>query len=111
MKPRHAAAFALVGWYLMLPPAVMPKTGDPITWITYDSSAPIYQWNHMDSFDHAGDCEAARKALLDKTKENASIVVPEKMSQADVKRSLDERVLNAVSAECIATDDPRLKEK
>ena len=108
MKLRHTAALALVGWYLMQPPMVMPQTGGP-TWITFNSTAPISQWNHVDSFDNAADCEAARKSLLDRTKKDTSIVVPEGMSQRDVRMSLNERVMNAVSAECIATDDPRLK--
>ena len=109
MNPRHAAVLALVGWHLMTPPTVMPRTGDPITWITYDSTAPISRWVHTDSFDHAADCETARRGLLDRAKKDTSIVVPEAMSHADVIRSLNERVLSAVSAECIATDDPRLK--
>jgi hypothetical protein len=47
MKPRHAAALALVGWYLMMPP-VDPAWIDPtdarfkqdqLNW-----NAPLYQW-------------------------------------------------------------------
>ena len=37
MKPRHAAAFALVGWYLMLPP-----TGRDYP--TGNVDAPLTQW-------------------------------------------------------------------
>jgi hypothetical protein len=38
MKPRHAAALALVGWYLMVPP---PMDGNPQT---PDLSAPLSKW-------------------------------------------------------------------
>jgi hypothetical protein len=47
MKPRHAAALALVGWYLMVPPSE-------------HVNLPISRWNHIASFDTADKCEADR---------------------------------------------------
>jgi len=82
MKPRHAAALALVGWYLMLP---LPKHPD----------APIAQWAHVDSFDSATECRDAAYHLIDRAKKNH-----------------DQAKLDTVMGfECIASDDPRLKEK
>ena len=79
---RHTAALALVGWYLMLP---LPKHPD----------APIARWAHVDSFDSATECRDAAYHLIDRAKKNH-----------------DQAKLDTVMGfECIATDDPRLKEK
>jgi len=43
VKPRHAAALALVGWYLMAPP-IRPGGG-------VDLKAPMSQWDQDDDFD------------------------------------------------------------
>ena len=56
MNPRHGAALALVGWYLMMPP-VNPTTNIEIT------DAPISKWiidsSHDSAKDCHGHCEAA----------------------------------------------------
>lgn len=41
MKPRRAAALALVGWYLVAPPI---EQGQPMT------DAPLVRWRVMDTF-------------------------------------------------------------
>lgn len=83
MKLRHAAA--LVGWYLMVPPQGNTKV--------CDGSAPISsRWAIIGSFDKADDCENAHARLVQKEKTERS------------KRCV-------IAALCIATDDPRLKEK
>jgi hypothetical protein len=59
MKLRHAAALALVGWYLMVPPQTRTW------WIgeeRYDDAAPLNRWTIEQSFDKAELCEAARQA-------------------------------------------------
>jgi hypothetical protein len=53
MKPCHAAALALVGWYLMVP-------------LTERTILPIAQWNHIASFDTADECERNRVVLAEK---------------------------------------------
>jgi hypothetical protein len=54
MKPRHVAALALVGWYLMVPPLVP-------------------QWTILDSFDSAEECiDAHVKLLRDRFIKNAN---------------------------------------
>jgi hypothetical protein len=86
MKLRHAAALALVGWYLML----LPKTGDlPVHVFDVPWSAT------QRSFDTANECEEAR----------AKAVVPPIPSPATVGKSpkQDEQAFY-----CIATDDPRI---
>jgi hypothetical protein len=50
MKLHHTAALALVGWYLMVPPAE-------------HVNLPISRWNHIASFDTADKCETDRVNL------------------------------------------------
>jgi len=117
MKPRHAAALALVGWYLMVPPphTVLQGVGEGAPLIARPAGeegpsivqeevevpnpkAPLSQWSKEASFDTAKECEAKRKA--------------NRRAYAGFYRGLRDYALTAaVSAQCVATDDPRLKEK
>ena len=91
MKTRHAAALALVGWYLLIPPwAVMGLVTKPIP----DPDAALSNWVHEGNFDSAGACDHALSQFLD---------AAQREPLADRSR--------ANFAQCIATDDPRLKEK
>ena len=101
MKLRHAAALALVGWYLMMPPPTKaPKYGWSVS-----LSEPLIRWHHVGSYDTAAECENARDSLhtqgLDRIRRYAKNPFADEaaIGQEDA------------SAECIATDDPRLKEK
>ena len=85
MKLRHTAALALVGWYLMLPPAGQASLCDP--------DAPISRWKIVRSFDRADDCKDVYVRGV-KTYEGQK-----------------DRSECAKAALCIASDDPRLKEK
>jgi hypothetical protein len=51
MKPRHAAALALVGWYLVLP----PKEG-----LIVKPAAPMRDWKIEQSFKTLRECEDFR---------------------------------------------------
>jgi hypothetical protein len=82
MKSHHAAALALVGWYLMVP------APDHIM-------APVERWAHVDSFDTASEC---REAALNYQQRESSSTDPATKKAARIW-------------ECIATDDPRLKTK
>ncbi|MDO8433936.1 MAG: hypothetical protein Q7S58_16175 [Candidatus Binatus sp.] len=88
MKPGHAAALALVGWYLMLgaPPA---KEGVR----NYD--APMSQWVQVQAYDSAADCEADRTRRW--------YMCDQQGDKAGAKLWFD--------AKCVTTDDPRLKAK
>src|ERR1039457_3827850 len=52
MNPRHAAALALVGRYLMVPPHP--------TATTLDSDAPLSKWRVYEVFDTAVTCNTAQ---------------------------------------------------
>jgi len=57
MKPRHAGAFALVGWYLMLPPLI-GSSG-------VATQAPLTQWRATgQSYPSEEQCEQAKQDLL-----------------------------------------------
>jgi hypothetical protein len=53
MKPRHAAALVLVGWYLMLPPNAAVR----------DTSTSLAHWSVEGTFDTASDCQEAMASL------------------------------------------------
>jgi hypothetical protein len=99
MSLRHAAALALVGWYLMLPPTI-----DPLD-MPVNSDAPISKWSHYGSFDSATECESNIQYLHQKAMKftRAQRVHPTTPEQSEAEQYM--------FAECIATDDPRLKEK
>ncbi len=82
MNPRHAAALALVGWYLMVP----PNGGGPVSG----------KWIINSSYDSAKECEKAGEKLRENT-------------QYVLRRNPDAPGIEFMAATCIATDDPRLK--
>jgi hypothetical protein len=97
MNLRHAAALALVGWYLMYPPTTPRPDHRNLT------DAPLAEWKSGKSFDTAKECEAARLRVKKSAKELEDATVGDA-----VFHNLAE---NIASAQCIDSDDPRLKEK
>jgi hypothetical protein len=93
MKPRHAAALALVAWYLMMPP---PKAvGDHFE---TNFNAPLSKWTRLRRFDLQSQCETAREAYQQKPTGNLVIMLGAAEAQATTKAS-----------RCVAGDDQRLK--
>ncbi len=97
MRLVHAAALALTGWYLVIPPA--QNTEDP----RVDAEAPLSQWQVESSYDTAAQCEAARAEARKPIRWPAE---QGKFAKLDAYDNLAHEM-----ATCIATDDPRLKEK
>jgi hypothetical protein len=88
MKFRHAAALALVGWYLMAPPMYSPND-------VVDERAPLSQWKPINSFDTAAQCQNYMKSLQSAVSgrpPNEQVVIRKRLA-----KSL-----------CVASDDPRL---
>lgn len=136
MNPRHAAALALVGWYLMVPPIHPPvhhyksegnkskegwnyDWGQDVYW-----AEPLSEWIRVRIYDSAAECWAERGARRAQAKKNQDLEL-----QADVRfwrsnpsaaqresyyNHLDQlrpqRDMNDQNlyVDCIATDDPRL---
>jgi hypothetical protein len=90
VKPRHVAALALVGWYLMLPP-VRPDG-------SVNANAPLSKWKTSNTYDTADECKTALLSL------RAGWVGYANGRQLNYPSQKD-------TAACIATDDPRLKGK
>jgi hypothetical protein len=89
---RHAAALALVGWYLMMPPPPDRPNG-PV-----DISASLSRWEIIDSFDGAEECSKYR------------FIIQGFMADPTTGKKRDPTPRGA-AAVCISTDDPRLKSK
>jgi hypothetical protein len=90
MKPRHAAALALVAWYLIAPPVRVPKGDEPAY---MDEHARYRDWEILQVYKMANECEVAqRRARFDVNPDNP-----------------DPWLAQFGDAECIASDDPRIK--
>lgn len=107
-KLGHAAALALVGWYLIAPP--INSHGD----IRID--APLAYWELEMSFISATGCESARNvlqnwAIEDKPRSEAQLEAAESAAEGFSllfrPYQLEVRVPAAI---CIASNDPRLDE-
>jgi hypothetical protein len=97
MKLCHAAALALVGWYLLAPPNVWVGKEDRV-----DETAPLDSWIQLGSYDTAVRCQQALDQI------NAKVYAAyEKDKRA--RHPFQWRL--GVDAKCVATDDPRLKEQ
>jgi hypothetical protein len=88
VKIWHPAAVALVGWYLMVPPPLSQ---------TNDRSVPLSRWTTIGTFESKKTCEVERGHF--------SKVDP----GAEVSPPMDPPAYDVNDAECVATDDPRLK--
>ena len=108
MNLRHAAALALVGWYLMVPPS---KRND----------APLSEWTVSLSYASAEACQSAQNKNRDqaaaKLKTYDNMTDKQRRDLQHNQASLDQEMADSDSFEaafqsaCIATDDPRLMEK
>jgi hypothetical protein len=92
---RHAAALALLGWYLMVPPAHIANG----TIQTY-SDAPLSKWGIHSSYDTAKEYEKAREQV---------IATGQKLLQKGQGKRWGEWGSAFVLATCVASDDSRLK--
>jgi len=85
MKLQHAAALALTGWYLMTPPTQAKGR--------YDTSAPLSKWRIEAGF---GTGEECKKTLV-------------LLSSRALKEGKPDDIEALKDAQCVATDDARLK--
>ncbi len=86
MKLPHAAALALVGWYVMMPPASSP-----------DPNSPLSEWKIVKEYDSELECKEQVEIFHQYAKQP-----PSNYDWARNPRSY---------AECLSSDDPRLKSK
>jgi hypothetical protein len=98
MNPRHTAVLALVGWYLMTPPPLFHSRPD------VDLDAPLGKWTVYEALDSAKECEADRSATFHLANQK---VLGDPTDDPKLRAIRDQ----LAASQCIATDDPRLKEK
>jgi hypothetical protein len=97
MCPRHVAALALVGWYLMVPPPLLH--GNP----PVDLEAPLSKWRLFSMHESAAECEKGLVAFYKSAK--AELIA----NPADEGDRIQFYQLE--SSQCVASDDPRLKRR
>jgi hypothetical protein len=106
MKPRHAAALALVGWYLLAPVVYKPANSDSAT-SPYkpftDLGAPLSTWTNYGAFDSASDCNSERERRIARADKDATLPTKTDAAVAVIE--------SWQHMECVSTDDPRLEEK
>ena len=125
MRPCHAAALALVGWYLIVPPI----TNDPGSVSrTYGPAQacypwapawqrPLFAWIPYLPFDSAAACQAAKKRLSDKAHADVAGITldVDRVGCGDstpAQHSAGQRMagdLAELAGRCIASEDSRLK--
>ena len=91
MCPRHVRALALVGWYLMIPSSTLPPG------VAYKE--PLRKWRIVRGFDTADDCQDFLGTFSEDSQQKQAL------------NMLEPAYRDYMFAECVATDDPRLKEK
>jgi hypothetical protein len=98
MTIRHAVAFALVGWYLMVPPTI-PGTSE------VNQSALLSQWKIRRKFPHSQGARLAKARLYDQA------LAAQTENDAVNPRRGGIPALHCIlcKAQCVAEDDPRLK--
>jgi hypothetical protein len=116
MTFRHVVALALVGWYLLLPPAGTESKLPNI-------NSPLSAWNQDGAFPRSATCMKKRKERLNLSRQQVA-----KLEQQDAKEMkshvytsepvarnyMSEPAVRAFAAQmqtsrCVSTDDPRLK--
>ena len=108
MNARHATALALVGWYLIAPPVRTPRNDYPYL----DWHAEYHDWKVLCASKSEDDCEAARRAGKKAATHGAVMIFPSGPRDQDFDEAHPGPwVEQQAVAECIASDDPRLKEK
>jgi hypothetical protein len=92
MKPRHAAALTLVGWYLMQPPRM-------------DATVPLNQWLIRHRFDSIAECEARLHKLNEVLSSSA---YQARLGSLSLGSEVERGSFAVRNSKCIETDDPRL---
>ena len=96
MKPRHAAALALVGWYLMVPPLVDAP-------YKIDMEAPLASWKVSQRFDTSEECNTALMAAKAKYEHTASAPL------GTIEKGTRAFALQMTFAQCVSSGNPNLK--
>src|ERR1700730_7223050 len=91
MRVYHAAALALVCWYLIIPSSTLPPG------VAY--SQPLSKWAIVRGFDTADDCDDFLSTFFEDSRQKQAL------------NMLAPAYRDYMFAKCISTDDPRLEGK
>jgi hypothetical protein len=105
MTLRHAAALTLVGWYLMVPPVVDNAPGHSGKWVAAIMNGSLTNWEQWASYDTAKECNDFR---FNESSDTAHSLVSGKIPP-EKRHAIEKYYAEIDLAQCIATDDPRLK--
>lgn len=119
MKLRDAAALALVGWYLMVPRAAPFRLSGGRFLPDIATGTSLSEWSILGSYDSASRCVASLEVLAQKGRGKLRSIPYHEYTSAELlndehlSRQLTDHYnsLRWLNAKCIATDNPRLKEK
>ena len=105
MKTRHAAALAIVLWYLIIPPIGADNK--------VDAHASLSKWRIGVGFESEKDCDDSLKDAIQKPMTPAEYQAAASAThKANMKPlSMSEMTKRTQESICVAGDDPRLKEK
>jgi hypothetical protein len=100
MKLRRATSLALLAWYLVLPPVALlfPTLGPE-----FDTTAPLSTWSRQGTF-----ITECHESLQDRRSELGHRLYELRTRNNDLG-SLSNTTLQWQAADCISSDDPRLK--
>jgi hypothetical protein len=107
MRPQHTCALALVVWYLLIPP-VFSAMGTHSRSFN-DLSAPLNKWDIWAKFDTHTNCQKENQHL--RTEAPLRLKFAHEHPDQDPNGNLVVVSEAWQLAECVASDDPRLKEK
>jgi hypothetical protein len=97
MNLRHAVALASLGWYLMLPPPLFHQR------LAADTDAPLSKWTVSSAYDSANECNDGHLEYIAGVKQRTGVNPSNERDRAMLQQ--------AVTSQCIASDDPRLNGK
>jgi hypothetical protein len=95
MNSRHTAAFALIAWYFMTPPAMQESIHQPLA---VQLNAPLSKWKIRATFTTEAECEMHEKTYRARR-------TPRELDDITTE---DFQMWNG---RCVASDDPHLKDK
>ena len=104
-KPCHAATAALVGWYLMVPPVYVYQGN-----IVIGIRRPVRDWKVAHTYDSAEHCQQVMRQLLATgAPSTPQVLMLPLEGLGDDAAPVGQVIIRHVN--CVASDDPRLKEK
>jgi hypothetical protein len=109
MKFHHAAAFALMCWYLMTPPVSTVARSDHYYRVV--ARAPLAQWERVGRFESGDDCNSYRVTVDEDLKQRHALDDAPNPSTGQAYQGTHAQAQQAaiLYGRCIPSSDPHLK--